>query len=136
VKLINLQIQETSSAEFRNYLLSKQDNISWFYWHLNSNLKDFKTYKLIHKSNFIGVFCVQKNKFPIADLYIDKIYRRMGYGKFIVKYITTLFKNIQFKVNTFNCNSISFFEFLLEQKIVSYKVIHKDIKTNTIYVKP
>lgn len=125
MRFVNLQIQETSSTEFRNYLLSKQDNINWFYWHLNSNLKDFKTYKLIHKNNFIGVFCVKNNKYPIADLYIDKKYRRMGYGGFIVKYITTLFENIQFKVNTFNHSSISFFDFLLEERIVFYKEVNK-----------
>lgn len=123
---VNLQIQEISSNEFRNYLLSKKDNINWFYWHLYSNLKGFKTYKLTHKNNFIGVFCVQKNKYPLADLYIDKKYRRMGYGWNIVKYITTLFKDVQFIVNTFNHNSIRFFNFLLEEEIVSNKEVNKE----------
>ena len=114
----NLKIQETSISEFRYYLILKNNNIHWFYWHLNSNLKNFTTYKLFQKNNLVGVFCVEKNKSPMADLYIDEKYRRLGYGKFVIKYITTVFKNIQFKVNERNYNSIKFFEFLLDEKIV------------------
>ena len=126
MRFTNRQILEISNLEFRSYLLSKKDNINWFYWHLNSNFNGFKTFKLIHKNKFIGVFCIHKNNSPKADIYIDKKYRRMGYGGWIVKYTTTLFKNIQFNVNKFNNNSISFFEFLLEEKIFAYKEINKD----------
>ena len=110
----NLKIQETSISEFRDYLILKNNNIHWFYWHLNSNLKNFTTYKLFQKNNLVGVFCVEKNKSPMADLYIDEKYRRLGYGKFVVKYITTeQFQQLDTyleKTNTFLPPSASTFE--------------------------
>ena len=126
------QISETTATEFQNYLLSKKDNIKWFYWHLKSNLKDFKTYKLIDKNESIGVFCVENERLLIADLYIDEKYRRLGYGKFIIQYISTAFNDIQFKVNTSNNNSINFFDFLLGEKIIISKE-HKSGSCNYKY---
>ena len=54
--------------------------------------------KLIQKkNNLVRVFCFEKIKLPMIDLYIDKTYRRFGYVKFIIKYISTVFKKAQFE---------------------------------------
>ena len=33
----------------------------------------------------------------MIDLYIDKTYRRFGYVKFVIKYLSTVFKKAQFE---------------------------------------
>lgn len=121
MNLKEFSVQEITSAQFRTYLISKKVDTKWFYWHLKSNLNNYKTYKLTHNNYPVGVFCIENKKLLMADLYIDEKFRRLGYGKFIAKYIASKYDNIQFKVNIHNFNSINFFEFLYNEKTVMSK---------------
>lgn len=117
------QIDEITGDEFRSYLLSKGDNIKWFYWHLNSNLINYNTFKIVQKNVTVGVLCYEKAKIPSVDLYIDKAYRGLGYGKDVVEYLSSHLKKAQFKVNTNNKKSIKFFEYLFSKNIITSKQI-------------
>ena len=121
-----MKIQEITRIEFRNYLLNKKDNINWFYWHINSNLNDFRTFKITQKKHLVGVFCYENINSPFVDLYIDKKYRRLGYGKCVTKHLSNIFKKVQFKVNTNNKQSINFYEFLLSKNILLSKEVNGD----------
>ena len=123
----NLQIQEISAMEFKTYLQSKRDNNKWFYWHFNSSLINFRTFNIVHQRNIVGVICYEKTNLPKVDLYIDKPFRRLGYGKCVAKYISGILKTVQFQVNSNNEKSIKFFESLLSNNIVTSKVINRGI---------
>lgn len=123
---LNLKIQEIKRGDFQSYIKTKRDSVVWFYWHLNSSLINFKTYKIIDQNQIIGVLSIEKSIPPFVDIYSDKEYRRQGYGSSIIKYITMNYGKVKFKVNLNNKKSIDFFEKLLTQNIINHKQIERN----------
>ena len=123
----NLHINEITKTDFRSYLVFKNDEIKWFYWQLSTNFKNFKTFNFYYKNNLIGVFCLKRESKTIIDLYIDKPFRRMGFGELLIKYLNSTYLNLEFKVNSRNRNSIDFFETILSKGIISKKSINEDV---------
>ena len=122
---LNLHINEITKTDFRSYLILKNDETNWFYWHLSTNFKNFKPFNFSHNNNLIGVFCLKRESKTLVDLYIDKPFRRMGYGELLIKSLNSSYPNLQFKVNPRNRNSINFFDTILLKGIISKKVINE-----------
>ena len=124
---INLNINEITKTDFRLYLILKNDETKWFSWHLSTNFKNFKTFNFYYKDNLIGVFCLKRESKTLVDLYIDKPFRRMGFGELLINNLNSKYLNLTFKVNCYNRNSIEFFETILSKGIISKKVVNEDV---------
>lgn len=124
---LNLNINEITKTDFRSYLILKNDETKWFSWHLSTNFKNFKPFDFHYKNNLIGVFCLKRESKTLVDLYIDKPFRRMGFGELLIKNLNSKYLNLVFKVNSCNKNSIEFFETILSKGIISKKVINEDV---------
>lgn len=122
----NLHINEITKTDFRSYLIFKKDETKWFYWHLSTNFKNFKPFNFHYKNNLIGVFCLKRESKTLVDLYIDKSFRGMGFGKLLIKNLSSSYPNLEFKVNSQNKNSIEFFDTVLLKGIISKKEINED----------
>ena len=122
----NLHINEINKTDFRSYLIFKKDETKWFYWHLSTNFKNFKPFNFHYKNNLIGVFCLKRESKTLVDLYIDKSFRGMGFGKLLIKNLSSSYPNLEFKVNSQNKNSIEFFDTVLLKGIISKKEINED----------
>ena len=120
----NLHINEINKTDFRSYLIFKKDETKWFYWHLSTNFKNFKPFNFHYKNNLIGVFCLKRESKTLVDLYIDKSFRGMGFGKLLIKNLSSSYPNLEFKVNS--QNSIEFFDTVLLKGIISKKEINED----------
>src|SRR5690554_883471 len=123
---LNLKIQEIEKSDFRLYLKTKRDSVLWFYWHLNSNLDNFRTYEIIKENRIIGVICIEKSTLPFVDIYIDREYRGLGYGSLTIKYLSINYGKVKFKVNLYNKKSIDFFEKLMSHSVVKFKHIEEE----------
>lgn len=123
---LNLHINEITKTDFRSYLIFKKDETKWFYWHLSTNFKNFKPFNFHYKNNLIGVFCLKRESKTLVDLYIDKSFRRIGFGELLIKNLNSKYNNLLFKVNSDNRNSIDFFENILSKGIISKKVMNED----------
>ncbi|MDB4673887.1 hypothetical protein OAF04_00025 [Flavobacteriaceae bacterium] len=123
---LRFHINEITKTDFRSYLILKNDETKWFYWHLSSNLKNYKLFDFHYKNNLIGVFCFKRDSKTLVDLYIDKPFRRMGFGELLIKNLNSSYPNLEFKVNYLNRNSIDFFDSILLKGIITKKVVNKD----------
>lgn len=129
MSFLSISIEEITKTDFRNYLLLRKDEIKWFSWHLGTHMKDFTAFNYCYKDKLVGIFCLKIEGKTLADIYIDKNYRRMGLGELLVKKLNSKYPDLMFKVNPCNRNSIKFFETILSKGIISRKDVNEDVYT-------
>lgn len=123
IKSENINLIKLSALQFKHYLKTKNDESKWFYWHLSANLQKYHMFSILINNGVIGVACLFKDKSKLVDIYIEKKFRRLGYGGKAIEYFISNFKNSAYKVNRNNIQSILFFDFLLSKAVLKNKDI-------------
>lgn len=112
-----LVLLHTNSKEFRKLIQKCPKDRKWFLWHLVTELKNYQFFLVKKDEEALGTICISPDS--CVDIVILEKFRNQKIGSGIIMHIKNKVPAAKFKVNVLNKAGLSFFDFLLSQRILS-----------------